>query len=810
MYAGLTCVPLDHSLSSRDLKSFLFDSAAGIAFCSRKIFQEKIKPCLQEYAVKFIILDSEDIEGPGTASFSVIENIVPDASKIPTVEPQDIASLIYTSGTTAQPKGVLLSHKNFCSNFISIKKLNICSGEDNILSILPLYHTYSFMVSLIVPLLLGAEVTYSSSISPQELNQAIRQAEVTILAGVPQLFSLLHKAIFERIRCIPFILLPLFAPIARMRVRRHLGRKLRLLVSGGARLEPKTCRDLSRLMGIKLIEGYGLTETSPVVTFTPPERIKFGSVGVPIPDVQIKIFNPDTSGIGQVLIKGPNVMQGYFRQPQLTSQVIKDGWFYSGDLGYIDKEGYLILVGREKDVIVLSSGKNIYPEELEAYYSKSLYIKEICILGKPEERFGSLRETLYAVVVPNLEYFQQKNEVDIRGKIRWELENLAKDLPAYEHVMGFTLAKEEFPRTALKKIKRYQVKEKYLEKDFAETSAKEIAICPEDRKLLAQDIAQRIIRYISSQVKKPVYLNSHLEIDLGIDSLSRLELWLGLQVLLKIRIPDEALYGVSTVKEVITKIEDIMSEDTFLREGVEIVKKNWNQILKERPPKGLISKIKIKTGFLDKLLTYIFKGIILFAFRLFWRLKIKGKVNLPSQGPYIICSNHASFLDGFVIFSSIRLNHATNTFFLGLSDILEHPLVRWAIKLARLIPIDPNTNLTEAMQAVSFVLSEGKIVCVFPEGRRSIDINVGEFKKGIGILVKELDARVVPVYIKGSHYSWPRGDLLPRFCPLEIVFGEQMSLGDLKVASLQARGTGLDEYEAIARQLREEILKLAN
>jgi long-chain acyl-CoA synthetase len=377
MYAGLACVPLDPQLGVSDLRGFILNSQARIVFTSRTLFDEKFKPFLERDALRFVILDYAGSKEPNALDFAELENSPSGALALPQVLAQDIASLIYTSGTTAQPKAVLLSHGNICSNFKSIAKLNICFPSDNILSILPLYHAYSFMVTLMVPVLLGAKATFALSFKPKDLSQIIREAKVTILPGVPQLFSLLHKAILEKIKNIPSILLPLGVAFIRPSLRSRLGRDLRLLVSGGARLEPKIARDLTRILGVKLVEGYGLTETSPVVTLNPVEKIKFGSVGKPIPGVQISILNPDKSGIGQVLIKGPNVMEGYFKQPQLTAEAVKDGWFYSGDAGYIDKEGYLFLSGREKDIIVLSSGKNVYPEELEHHYAKSPYIKEI-------------------------------------------------------------------------------------------------------------------------------------------------------------------------------------------------------------------------------------------------------------------------------------------------------------------------------------------------------------------------------------------------------------------------------------------------
>jgi len=805
MYAALTCVPLDRQLTAPEIKNLIIDSGAKIIFCSYDIFMEKLKDNLRDYPLKFVVLDNRGYQHPQIINFSDIESITPDAPSMPNVLSEDVASLIYTSGTTAKPKGVLLSHKNICSNFRSVQKLSVCLPSDNMLSILPLHHTYAFMVTLVVPLFLGGEATYALSFKPQDLSQIIQEAKVTVLVGVPQLFTLLHKAIYDQIKKVPFFLRPFLMPFIKSKVRSQFG-ILRLLVSGGARLEPKINRDLSKL-GFKIIEGYGLTETSPIVTLNPPQKTKFGSVGKPIPGVEIKILSPGQCGIGQVLIKGPNVMQGYFKQPGLTAEVIKEGWFYSGDLGWIDNEGYLFLTGREKDVIVLSSGKNIYPEELEEYYSASPYIKELCILSCPEEKFGQWIESLYAVIIPDLDYFQQKKEANIRGKMRWEMENLAKGLPSYQHIMGFTITKEELPRTALKKLKRYEVRKRYLEEKLSEVEVKEAEFCPEDQEIMSLDITKRIINYVSGELKKPVYLDSHLEIDLGIDSLTRVQLGLGLGALLEIAIPDEVLYSMSTIKEVIIKLQDLIEKPTAAIYKTQSLQKNWGQILKELPTQEkMLEKVRLRLGFLDGLITLFFKSAFLFILRIFWCLKIKGREFLPRQGPYIICPNHASYLDGFVVSSSLPLRNAINVFFLGYSAIFEHPLVSWAIKTARLIPVDPNLHLIEAMQYVSFVLKHKRIVCIFPEGRRSIDENIGEFKKGVGILIKELDIPVIPAYIRGSHRSWPRGSRLPRFYPLEIIFGQPVYLKEL--TKRETPDTQLDGYEIVAKRLREEVLKL--
>lgn len=656
--AGLSCVPLDPQLGPDEIKNLILDSEAKIIFTSSALYTERIKSVLEEVPVEIFVLERDMVK---------IEDISYAGLSFPSVFPSDIASVIYTSGTTSKPKGVALTHKNICANFLSIKKMNLCLPSDNFLSILPLHHTYAFMVTLIVPLFLGAKITYALSLKEKELTQLIKEASVTVLVGVPQLFSLLHKGIFEKTKKIPSILRPLFFPFIRIGLKPKLG-SLRFLVSGGARLEPEIAYELNRV-GLKVIEGYGLTEASPVVTFNPPQKIKFGSVGKPLPDVEIKIFNPDEKGIGEVLIKGLNVMAGYFKQPELTAEAIKDGWLYSGDLGYIDKDGYLYLVGRKKEVIVLSSGKNIYPQDLEEYYSRSPYIKEICILHKQDKTFGYLKDFLFAVIVPDLEYFQQKGELSIHEKIRWELENLGRKLASYQHIMGFVLTKESLPRTSLGKIKRHEVKEKYLRESFS-PEKKEMPLSEQDRALLNKDTAKILLQYLSKEVNKPVNLDSHLEIDLGIDSLTRVELGLGLEAVFKIEIPDEVLYKVSTVRDLVINLERLVVEDAKL-EIKEAKEKSWGEILRELPPKEIIEKIKIFFGFYESATTWLVKNILLFLFRLFWFLRVEGVKNLPTQGPYLICPNHASYLDGFFIFLSLPFRVSLNTYFLGHQKILE-------------------------------------------------------------------------------------------------------------------------------------------
>jgi len=781
MFSGNICVPIDPQLSLKEIENILDDSGAKLIFTSQQIlnsFKEPIKPI-----AKIVILDRD---------LPQIESIsVPEDFKFPEVKEKDIASILYTSGTTARPKGVVLTHFNFCSNFYSIEKLNLVSEKDNLISILPLHHAYPFMVNLITPLFSGATVTFAESLKSEELIKVIKETDVTMFVGVPQVFSLIHKGISEKLKSIPPSLRYFLRPFLNRKIRERFGKNLRFFVSGGARLDPKIGKDLHKF-GFNIIEGYGLTETSPVVTLNPPKRPKFGSVGRPLPDVQIRITKPDSKGIGEVAIKGPNVMMGYFRREDLTSEVIKEGWFYSGDLGLIDKDGYLFLTGRKKEMIVLSSGKNIYPEELEAHYKKSPYIKELCIL--------EIEGRLHTMIFPDFDYFKKTKEINIRGKIHWDLENLSKDLPSYKRIMGFTISTKELPKTRLGKIKRYEVIERYVERRIPK---EEIFLFEEDRLLLESDTAKKVIEFLSEQLKKKVNLYDHLELDLGVDSLSRVELALGLEKHLNISIPEESATSIFTVKDLIELISSQKRKEKASPRQI----KQWSEIIKEDPPKEIKRRMDLNPNLINLILTIIFKIIFLFILRIFWFLRVKGKKNLPQHPPYILCPNHASYLDGFLVFCSLSLKREMNLYFLGYSQIFENFLLCWTIKPARILPIDPAVYLSEAMQAAAFVLRNKKSLCIFPEGARSIDENLGEFKKGVGILAKELNIPLVPVYIKGSHQSWPRGYSLPRIFPLKIIFGKPLNWDYLLEIGKSLEETS--DYEAIARGLKEEILKLS-
>ncbi|MFO8052640.1 MAG: AMP-binding protein [Candidatus Omnitrophota bacterium] len=793
IHNGSIPVPLNPLLRPEEILNLIKDCKAEYIISSENIYKEKLENN-QNKLSKIIIIDAKKERGK-IIPFSKAKDY-PQREKPEEIDANQVASLLYTSGTTGSPKGVLLTHQNIASNFKSIKKLDLIKRSDNILSILPLFHAYPFMVTLIVPFLSGAKITFFRvSLRQNIIFKVVKKAGVSILVLIPQFYQNLYSKIFEKINSFPKIIQFLILPFLQLKLKKKLGNKLWLMVSGGARLEKHIGKSFKNL-GFQFIEGYGLTETSPIATFNPPEKVKFGSVGIPVPGVKLKINEPDESGVGEVRIKGDNVMKGYYKRPDLTKEVIKNDWFYTGDLGFRDKDSYLYLTGRKKEVIVLSSGKNIYPQDVEGVYGESPYIKEICIISGKKER----QESLFGVVVPDIEFFKQRNELDIKGKIRWQIEEISTKLPNYQRIHDFTIIKEELPKTALGKIERYKVKEKYVGKQ-GQKQKKPKRKPEDDSDIKNKEKANKIINFISKAANKEVYLDDHLELDLGIDSLGRVELAAEAEEKFSLKLPEDFFLQVATVKDLILKIITYRKQE----KGQELAGSEWKNILKKEPKAGIKKKLKIKTTFFDILVSYSMKVLLFCSFKLFLRFKIKGKENIPLEKPFIICANHTSYFDGFLIFSANFFRHSTETFFIGYREIFELPVFRWTIRLARLISIDATTQLLESMRAAAYVLANKKILCLFPEGERAAEGRLQEFKKGIGILLQELEIDVLPAYIEGSYQSWPRRKTFPRPHPVTIYFGK---LTNAKKLLEKHNPKSKNQYNKISEALRLEIKEI--
>jgi long-chain acyl-CoA synthetase len=821
LLCGATAVPLDPQSSLADLTIYCRD--AGVVMVVNEIrLLEGLRNGLPS-SIRFVTSGLPQASMQNDSLSAALDHPPFDKGELPVVDADMTASMIYTSGTTCDPKGVELTHANLLANCQSIRKLGVVNANDVFLAILPLFHAYAFMATLLVPLLSGAQIIYPKTLKSTELLGAIRETKVTIMVGVPELFVNIHRSIVSKIQAKPYALRMLLygLTIIGERIRRwtgnsgflkfvyrpvheNLGYQLRYLITGGARLDPMVGRDFFRF-GFILIEGYGLTETAPIATLNPPDRPKIGSVGRPVPDVQVKIVNPNPyatpPGSGEVAIQGPNVMKGYYRKPAQTQAVLKDGWFYSGDLGYFDQDGYLFLSGRQKEVIVLSSGKNIFPEEIERHYLQSGFIKEMAVFITEDAGDHGLK----AVIVPDIEAFKKRGEVNWEEKIRWDVENISKSLSSYKRIYGFAITLSELPKTRLGKIRRFLIPEIYAQ---AVTKEKpKTTTTPAQNTVAFSGFAQEVISLLQKELqrKDPIRLEDHLELDLGIDSLARVELMVAAEQRYRIKISEAQGAHISTVAEWITFLEAKLASQEDVPRELAQSRFSWRDILFASVDPQLLAAVNLHPSRLTRGLSRILKFFLHLNFRLMANLKVNGLQNLPAHGPYLICCNHASYLDAFVILAALPPRVALQTYFLGTRDIFLHPTVRWSNRFTRLIPVDASLELVKAMQLSQYVLTHGQILCIFPEGQRSIDGEVKSFKKGIGILAKELNLPVITMAITGAFEAWPRTQKYPRPHPIHLTIGPAVYPKDL-VSDAQADAHII--YQTIADKLRETVIAL--
>jgi long-chain acyl-CoA synthetase len=811
--SGGIAVPIDAQLGPEEIRNLFSDSESEVIFYSSKT-EENVKKTAEDILARYSLsITLINFDSPNFKDICKTEDI----KKYPDISEDDVASIIYTSGTTGRPKGVELTHKNFCSDAVAIIEAKLLTQSDNVLSILPLHHTYPFMCTFLVPIFLGITVTYAPSLKGPELLTTIREKGITVLVGVPQLFERIRDGILNKIKQLP-------APVPKImnnilffcgKLRRSsginigkiffhsahkaLGTRFRFFACGGAKLDPQIMKDLEAL-GFTVLEGYGLTETSPVVTFNPLAKRKAGSVGKPLPSVEIKIIDPekkkelDIMQEGEIAIKGPMVMKGYYRNPQATEQVLKGGWFYSGDLGYLDKDGYLFITGRSKEIIILSSGKNVYPEEVEKLYLKIPLIKEICVMGVEDK--GSV-ESLRAVIVPDLDYARKAQIGNILEALKWEINNVSLHLPQYMRIKGYTVSPGPLPRTPLGKLRRFMVK------DLIKAKSEELKAKIEDKRLLKDEIGRKVAECITPLLKEkvPIHSTDNLELDLGLDSLARIELVVSLEKAFSIKLPETFASEIQTVEELVIKIKEYGVSG--LKEIEKMLK--WQEILKAEPENDDRKKVGLHHGLLDWVIILVSLILLKIFVKTLFRLKVEGIENLPEKGPYIITPNHTSYLDGFCVAAALTSKSFRNLYSLGYQKYFTGRLKESFARLAHVIPVDPETYLSRALQLASYILRNGKSLLIFPEGGRSYDGEMMEFKKGVGILSIELNIPVIPTYIRGSFEALPRGAVWPKFKEIKIKFGKPLYPSDLDFSKKTER---MDDYQFFTNELREQVTRL--
>lgn len=472
-------VPIDVKLSEKEVLFILNDSQAKYICVSEKYMGiiNNLRTSLPH--IKNIIF-FDDSEATGEAILLKNLKMEEGEDKYRPIYPEDAALIVYTSGTTGIAKGVELSYKNLLFQVVAISEIISYSPKDQFLSILPLNHMLEITGGLIAPLYSGACITYCDSVKTTTLVSTMKETHTTAMICVPLILKMLHDSIFkkaDKLSPVQRSFFQLLLSISRFllkfdiragklffkSVHNELGGRLRGFISGGAPLNLEVEINLNA-MGFRVLQGYGLTETAPVISVNTYRHNRFGSVGRPLRGAEVEIIkDSDNSREGEIITRGPHVMKGYYKNTEKTAEIIKDGWLYTGDIGYFDRDGFLHISGRSRNLIVLGAGKKVFPEEVEEVIGKSQYIKEICVLSNiAAQGVRKGCEEVYAVIVPNLDILEESERKDgqkVKDKISSEIARLSVNLAEYKRIMDFEIWHDELPKTATKKVKRKMLAE---------------------------------------------------------------------------------------------------------------------------------------------------------------------------------------------------------------------------------------------------------------------------------------------------------------------------------------------------------------
>jgi long-chain acyl-CoA synthetase len=754
--AGLTVVPLDPQTPIEEVNAVVRFTETRVLFHSSNGYENRppngAHPFVAEdvHPLGDVLTGLDDLAHEPDSASRVLDCAQPDMP----------ASVIFTAGTTIDPRGAVLTHRNFVANVLGVSAVLEPFREDQFVSILPLNHAFEFTNGLLIPIAAGATVSYSGSLKPRRILDVLQESKATVMLGMPRIYQMLYEIVRRRRRD---------DPDSDISLRSLFGDSLRVLVSGGAALDPDVYAAFLDA-GIPIHEGYGLTETAPVLTVNPYHKTKRSSVGKPLPGVEIRIESPGADGIGEIVARGPNLMQGYYRNPAATEKSLRNGWLYTGDLGFLNEDGYLYITGRIKDVIVTSAGKNVYPDEVELLYKGLPHVREMCVVGLKDE---SNREEVHAVLVVSRHAL---TDAASRRDIQNALQDIGSRIPSYQRVQHVHYWTHDIPKTHSLKVKREEVRA-MLENDATpdETEPTELAIpAPSwERDSWQERLVQEIARIAGVDFER-IRPGDRFDNDLHLDSLMKVELLAMLETNLHITLPDHIALKFQTVQDVLEYIAPYMkgeeqSNPAFASRAV---------TLEALPSKEYESRYLNKSSVQQVVATLFRFGARVF-YRTVFQLSATGVENLPTTGPFILAANHQSHLDSAAILSSLK-GRARNLHVLGAKDYFFDSYVKgWFVAtFLNVLPFDRHGDFVRSLGLSQRAVQLGRSLLIFPEGTRSRTGEIQPFKPGLGFLALELGVPVVPVYIDGTYRAMPKGQRLPKPTPVRVFFGDAISVDD--------------------------------
>jgi long-chain acyl-CoA synthetase len=730
---------------------------------------------------------------------------------------EDQALLFYTSGASGRPKGVPLTHSNLVSNLQGLLDISVYRSDERPLLPLPLHHVYPFMVGLLAPCALGLPVILPHSQTGPQMLRAIREGGVTTIVGVPRIYSALYEAIEQRVRqngrvasalfhnllALSTVLTRtfgiglgrwLFAPL-----RALVGPQLRTLVSGGSALPSDLAWNLAGL-GWQVAGGYGLTETSPILTLTVPGSRVIDTAGRPLPGVRLRIADSDPeTGQGEIQAEGPNVFAGYRQLPDMTTEAFtQDGWFRTGDLGHLDGDGYLHVVGRASSRITLPGGEKIWPERIEEVMNEAPSVHESAVLARQGRLVG--------MVVPLAASIHGEGFDGLAQTIRADLDARLRLLPSYCRLTDLALSVDPLPRTRLGKLQRHKLRALFDAcRGRGETQGQETRpisidlMAPEDRQVLEDPVALRAWQWLADRFASArLTPDTNLALELGLDSLAWMTMTLELRDRVGIDLPEDAIARIGTVRDLLRE-----AVDAGEHAGVAV-----DPAVQLEKPEQLLAPSQLQwlaeRGWSVRRLGTVLFVLNRLLMKVIFSLEVQGIERIPAQGPCVLVPNHASLLDPPAVMAALSDSFLNRTYWGGWTGIMfRNAVMRLVSRAVQVLPIEQSSRPLANIALGAAALARGYHLVWFPEGGRSPDGILQPFQSGIGLMMTAHPVPVVPVWIEGSFEALPTGACWPRRRRIRVRFGEPLNSNLLAGQSL-----GTDRYRRIAAVLHDHVAAL--
>jgi len=797
--AGALTVACDDLGNPEDIAGFLQDSGCKLAFVTAA-HAAHLKASGASYGMR--LLDGED--GPEGWRAWMAEPV----GDLPKPSPESETMVVYTSGTTGKPKSFALTHANLAANVEALLAEKIATAADRVLLPLPLHHVFPLLVGLLTTLASGATLVLPEAATGPQIATALRVSQATVMVGVPRLFTALLAGIEAKVAARgglaawAYRTMLKLALAARQKfawnvgktlfgsLHRQLGGHLRLMASGGAKLEAPAMWRLEAL-GWQVLSGYGLAETASMFTANLPGRQRIGSEGRPIADGQVRIAkiadgDEDAPDMGEIQLKGQSVFAGYRNNPEANATAFTpDGWFRTGDLGHVDADGYVFITGRAKEMIVLGGGKNVYPEETEKHYAASPYIRELAVLEKDGK--------LVALVLPDPVAIRSAGLTRLEDAIRVTLSEKSQTLPSYQRIAGYALVREPLPRTRLGKYRRFLLPKLYDDAKAGLAQPKSTVMSAEDQALVNASPTREAWELLRARyADRGITLDANMSLDLGIDSLEWMTLALELEARLGLQMREAELQNVNTVRDLLAVLAKAQPATGILGEtpaDVAAAAERW----------------LAPTGPALSLLGWMLYWVNRIGLKLMFRISATGMENVPMDGPVLIVANHVSDIDPPVVAGVLPYKRMRKLFWSGdVGRLFETALGKGFARATHIFPVDersPKATLTMGKD----VLARGNGLVWFPEAWRSPDGELQRFLPGVGLVLSARPVTVVPAYIDGAYEALPRHRHSLKFVKVTVHFGKAVPAEEIR--RLAGEG-GNEGAQRIVAHLQDRVAAL--